>query len=102
MNSPSRKLATFFFSIYLAFVFLIVEPAHHHEDGETHNDCSFCLIACLPVENVSHFVLPDFNSFPIEVFIIQHSRLLSKPRIHLKSRAPPEKYSPATLVFTII
>jgi hypothetical protein len=90
MNFQSRKIAGIFFSMYLSFVFLIVEPVHHHEDNENHYDCTFCLIACLPVENVSPFVLPAFNGITAELSTIPQPLYLPNAPVIFNSRAPPE------------
>jgi hypothetical protein len=71
------------------FLFIVVEPAHHHDDHESHHDCGICLIAGQPIEFVIHFVLPTAENFSCESIVISQNPYASKCPVLYTSRSPP-------------
>jgi hypothetical protein len=81
----------FCFALYLAILFGVVIPTHHHKDGVEHSDCAVCVISHQPV--VTQIIVSVFLAVVI-LFI----KLICFPEIipariprAFCSRAPPAR-----------
>jgi hypothetical protein len=75
--------------IFMAAVFLVVVPTHHHDDGKEHSDCVLCVLVN------QDFILPVIISVTLSAFLlftqsIFHSLFIpSRTPQDINSRAPP-------------
>lgn len=89
MNNRAEKIFKLAMAIYLAILFTIVIPNHHHEDHTEHSNCVVCIIGYMPTLAAISFSLVIIAvllknrvtfSAPIPVLQTFHS---------FHSRAPP-------------
>ena len=71
------------------FLFIVVEPAHHHDDHECHHDCGICLVAGQPMEAAVHFSLQTTENLHCESILIPENQYVSTPHVLYTSRSPP-------------
>jgi len=75
--------------IYLAILFLVFVPSHHHEDYKEHNDCFVCTITHRPAQVSVAFALPIVTVFFITKLVLPSTIFISQTPSSLQSRAPP-------------
>ena len=76
-------------AIYIAVLFLVIVPFHHHEDEQEHDDCAICLIAHMPAEVGITFVLSIIVILQIAKLVRPSAILLCHAPDSFQSRAPP-------------
>ena len=78
-------------AIYLAILFLVIVPIHHHDDHQEHNDCVVCVLAHQPVQPSVAFALPIVTVFRVIKLDLPSTILICQTPSTLQSRAPPRK-----------
>ena len=87
-NSSTLKLLSCLLIAYLAVLFAVIIPLHHHNDLDSHDDCAICAISNQPlVPNVSAlvhvlfvlFVILILNKPQVQFFLIENLHLRSPP-----------------------
>jgi hypothetical protein len=89
MNRKLKQIVTVCLALYLAMLFMIVVPNHHHEDQAVHDDCIICVLAHQPLLTAVEFSLALLTMM---VFINECLFRNSVPFICFSaflSRAPP-------------
>lgn len=89
MKRLALKWISFLLILSWVFLFIIVEPAHHHDDHESHHDCGICLIAGQAIEIRIHFVLLTAENLSCESIVISQNQYASKLPVLYTSRSPP-------------
>lgn len=75
--------------IYMAAIFLVVVPAHHHDDGKEHGDCVLCVVAN------QDFIVPVIISVVLSAILLYTQSIFrshfipSRTPHDINSRAPP-------------
>ncbi len=85
----AKKAIGFCLALYVAVLLGVVAPAHHHNDGTEHSDCTVCLISHLPIITtlMASFVLIVVRSY---VKSVRLPEIISSRKPHAShSRAPP-------------
>jgi hypothetical protein len=90
MNKRAGKFIRIGMTIYLAILFMIVLPNHHHKDNAEHSDCKVCALAHQPnlvaIDTISLFIAIVFLFVKIVPAIIPFINQTGKS---FQSRAPP-------------
>jgi hypothetical protein len=78
-------LYSLFLSLYLGFVL----PAHHHSDGQEHNNCSLCIVQHQPSLTEIAFSIPIAAPFLAEVVLVPDHHCILFCHKTYQTRAPP-------------
>jgi hypothetical protein len=84
-----KKIFRFGMVLYIAAVFFMIAPAHHHENGAKHNDCILCVLGAQSFIAQSIIALAlTFAVIFAEIILLFFSELPLVPE-SFNSRAPP-------------
>jgi len=78
-------------AIYLAIMFLVFVPLHHHEDYKEHDDCIVCIIAHQPFHVSVSLALPIVTVFLIVNLVLPSTIPICQTPASLHLRAPPHR-----------
>lgn len=87
VGGTSRTMGLFLF-VYLALLFTIVIPFHHHHDNVSHDDCPICVVAQQPcISNTVYCPQVLLGVFLIPFLFLATFKVVSRETLHLRS--PP-------------
>lgn len=90
MNNRTKKIINLCLAIFLAFLFIIVTPNHHHEDNADHCDCVVCLIMHLHYQAAVTFSLIIATRIAFTKLVFYTSKeIVSQATESFLPRAPP-------------
>jgi hypothetical protein len=89
MNNRLKKIIASGMALYLAVLFAIIVPNHHHEDHAEHTDCIICFIAHQPTQVSVTFALALVAILLIAKLVLPAAILVFQIPVSLQSRAPP-------------
>ena len=89
MSKRAEKILRAGMVIYLAILFLVFVPTHHHKDYKEHDDCFVCTITHRPAQVIAAFALPIVTVFFITKLVLPSTILICQTPSSLQSRAPP-------------
>jgi hypothetical protein len=75
--------------LYLALLFGIVEPNHHHLDNDEHADCVICMLAHQPAQTTVIFTVQIIGLLLFIYLVAPAVPLSRQAYTSFKSRAPP-------------
>jgi hypothetical protein len=89
MNNRAEKIIRLSMALYLAILFMIIVPNHHHEDNTEHSDCVVCIIGYMPTLAVISFSLVII-AILLKIKVTFSAPILVLQTFHsFHSRAPP-------------
>jgi hypothetical protein len=89
MNSKIINYLRIGFTIYLMLLFCVILPAHNHENCETHEECTLCVLCIQPAIADAVFTYCALQA-PTFVFITANKQSVSFRRARFyPTRAPP-------------
>ena len=89
MNKRAEKFIRFGMAVYLAILFMVILPNHHHKDNVEHDDCIVCVIAHLPTLTEATITFVLIACLIIFRIFFPPSTFQGSTPIQVRSRAPP-------------